>query len=147
MASSFVRRAAARGHREPNVGREPGARGAQEPRLLSSAEENEDSESLDDGELADSLERPPVGIETPVAPSSPADSLPEEVTDDDIFGEEDFEVLEKAFPADNSPYWDVEEVHDLEDEESPPRKVLRDPGEPTKQELEEHRVDHIPYRS
>ena len=39
------------------------------------------------------------------------------------------------------------EVHDVEDEESPPRKVLRDPGEPSKQELEEHRIDHIPYRS
>ena len=102
---------------------------------------------MDDGELADSLERPPVGIETPVAPSSPADSLPEEVTDDDIFGEEDFEAVEKAFPADDSPYWDVEDVHDVEDEESPPRKVLRDPGEPSKQELEEHRIDHIPYRS
>ena len=66
---------------------------------------------MDDGELADGIAAPR-GIETPVAPSSPspADSLPEKVTDDDIFGEEDFETLEKAFPADNSPYWEVEET-------------------------------------
>ena len=126
------------GGSRPNV-----LRNSNEHPLLSSTDD-EDNESLDDGELADSLLRAPVGIETPVAPSSPADSLPEEVTDDDIFGEEDFEVLERAFPADDSPYWDVEEVHDIEDEESPPRKVLRDPGEPSKQELEEHRIDHNP---
>ena len=65
--------------------------------LLSSTDD-EDDDSLDDGELTDGI-RPPAGIEIPVAPSSPADSLPEEVTDDDIFGEEDFEVLERAFPA------------------------------------------------
>ena len=68
------------------------------------------------------------------------------MTDDEIFGEEDFEAIEKAFPAEDSPYWDVEENYELEEEESPPRKV-RDPGEPSQQELEEHRIDHIPYRS
>ena len=36
---------------------------------------------------------------------------------------------------------------DVEEETSPPRKVLRDPGEPTKAEWDEHRVDHYPYRS
>ena len=66
-------------------------RSSDERPLLSSTDD-EDNESLDDGELADGI-RAPVGIETPVAPSSPADSLPEEVTDDDIFGEEDFKVL------------------------------------------------------
>ena len=44
-------------------------------------------------------------------------------------------------------FWEVEEAINVEDEESPPRKVLRDPGEPTKAEWDAHRVDHIPYRS
>ena len=46
----------------------------------------DDDDDLDDGELAD-------GIRTPVAPSSPADSLPDRVTDDSLLGEEDFEVI------------------------------------------------------
>ena len=41
----------------------------------------------------------------------------------------------------------MEETHELDDEDSPPRTILRYPGEPTEQELKEHRVDHIPYRS
>ena len=93
---------------------------------------------MDDGELADGIETP-VGIETPAAPSSPADSLPEEVTDDDIFGEEDFETLEKEFPADDSPYWDVEESHELDDEDSPPRRyseILESPRSKSSKSIE-----------
>ena len=72
---------------------------------------------------------------------------PEHVTDDDIFSERDFEAIEKVFPAEDDPFWEVDDVADIEDEEAAPRKVLRDPGEPPLQEWEEHRVDHIPYRS
>ena len=72
---------------------------------------------------------------------------PEEVTDDEVFSERDFEAIEKAFPADDDPFWEVEDIVDVGEEEAPRRRVLRDPGEPTMQEWEEHRVDHIPYRS
>ena len=44
-------------------------------------------------------------------------------------------------------FWEVEEAIDVEDEEAPPRRILRDPGEPTKAEWDSHRVDHIPFRS
>ena len=63
------------------------------------------------------------------------------------FSARDFEEIQKAFPADNDPFWDVEDVVEVEEEDAPQRRVLRDPGEPTWQEWEEHRVDHIPYRS
>ncbi len=32
-------------------------------------------------------------------------------------------------------------------EECGPRRVLPDPGQPTQSELEDHRIDHVPYRS
>ena len=32
-------------------------------------------------------------------------------------------------------------------EECGPRRVLPDPGRPTQSELEDHRIDHVPYRS
>ena len=34
---------------------------------------------------------------------------PEEVTDDEVFSERDFEAIEKAFPADDDPFWEVED--------------------------------------
>ena len=71
---------------------------------------------------------------------------PEEVTDDEVFSERDFEAIEKAFPADDDPFWEVEDTVDVGEEEAPRRRVLRDPGKPTMQEWEEHRVDHLPYR-
>ena len=67
---------------------------------------------------------------------------PEEVTDDEVFSERDFEAIEKAFPADDDPFWEVEDTVDVGEEEAPRRRVLRDPGEPTMQEWEEHRIDH-----
>ena len=39
-----------------------------------------------------------------------------------------------------------EDIIDADFEEAP-RRVLRDPGQPTKEEIEEHNVDHTPYRS
>ena len=33
------------------------------------------------------------------------------------------------------------------EDEAPPRSVARDPGEPTPEEYEEDRVDHILFRS
>ena len=74
-------------------------------------------------------------------------SSPEQVTDDDLFSERDFEGIDRAVPPDDDPFWEVEDSKSVEDEEAAPRKTLRDPGEPSKQEWEEHRVDHIPYRS
>ena len=40
---------------------------------------------------------------------------------------------------------DVMELSDTE-EDSAPRIVAPDPGAPTDQEIEDHRIDHIPYR-
>ena len=80
--------------RESNGGSRPTVLRTSDGRPLLSSTDDEDDDSLDDGELPDGITTP-AGIETPVAPSSPADSLSEEVTDDDIFGEEDFEALEK----------------------------------------------------
>jgi len=44
---------------------------------------------------------------------------------------------------------DVEgaEAEECEAEEAVPRRVLPDPGQPTQSQLEDHRVDHYPYRS
>jgi hypothetical protein len=53
---------------------------------------------------------------------------PEEVTDDEVFSERDFEAIEKAFPADDDPFWEVEDTVDVGEEEAPRRRVLRDPG-------------------
>ncbi len=41
------------------------------------------------------------------------------------------------------------EVIEMEDEEEDcaPRRVAPDPGAPTAEEMEEHRIDHFPYRS
>ena len=76
------------------------------------------------------------------------DASPERVTDDELFNEGDVEVLEKTADKDgNERFWEVEEKYDLEDEEAAPKKVLRDPREPSQQEWEDHRVDHFPYRS
>lgn len=76
------------------------------------------------------------------------ESSPEHVTDDDIFGNEsEFEAIERTEEGGGEKFWEVEESNEVEDEEAPPRKVLRDPGEPTKEEWEAHRIDHIPYRS
>ena len=75
-------------------------------------------------------------------------SSPEHVTDDEVFDEKDFEVIEAAIGKDGEErFWEVEECVDLEQEEAPKRRALRDPGEPSQAEWEEHRVDHIPYRS
>ena len=71
---------------------------------------------------------------------------PEQVTDDEIFNESDFEVIEgTVHEYGNETFWQVEESIDVEDEEAPKKKVLRDPGEPTKVERDEHRVDHIQF--
>ena len=75
-------------------------------------------------------------------------SSPERVPDNEVFEEANFEALEKVFSPDDDddPFWDVEETANVE-EEAAPMKVSWDPGEPTKQEWEEFRVDHVPYRS
>ena len=39
------------------------------------------------------------------------------------------------------------EPEECEAEEAVPRRVLPDPGQPTQSQLEDHRVDHYPYRS
>ena len=89
----------------------------------------------------------PSGDESEPDESGLPEESPERVTDDEIFSERDFEVIERAFPADDDPFWEVEETVNVEEEAAAPRKVHRDPGEPTREEWEEHRVDHIPYRS
>ena len=76
---------------------------------------------------------------------------PERVTDDELFGEdsEDDRLIKHAMKE----FEDVEELPeaggelvDVEEGEEK-KKVLRDPGEPTAEEYEAHRSDHMPYRS
>ena len=74
-------------------------------------------------------------------------SSPEHVSDDDVYPESDFQPMERTGEGDDERFWEVEECIDVEEEEAPPRKVLRVLGEPTKAEWEEHRIDHQPYRS
>ena len=51
-------------------------------------------------------------------------------------------------PAPDTPRADIREVFDEvpETEATQPRRVLPDPGQPSESEMEEHRIDHIPYR-
>ncbi len=39
------------------------------------------------------------------------------------------------------------EVHIKDEDEAEPVKMAKDPGQPTKEQEIEHRVDHYPYRS
>ena len=39
------------------------------------------------------------------------------------------------------------EAEECEVEEAVPRKALPDPGQPTQSQLEDHRIDHYPFRS
>ena len=43
--------------------------------------------------------------------------------------------------------FDEIELEDKPSEEARPPEVLRDPGAPTKRELEEHSTTHLPFRS
>ena len=61
------------------------------------------------------------------------ESSPEHVTDDGIFDDEDFQVLEKL-REDGEKFWEVEECINVDYEEAAPRKKVRDPGEPIKAE-------------
>ena len=58
---------------------------------------------------------------------------------DDLFGDEDPQQVGQG------------EVLELPDgsgeEDNAPRRTAPDPGEPTDEEIAEHRVDHIPYRT
>ena len=42
---------------------------------------------------------------------------------------------------------EVPEEDDFTCQECAPRRILPDPGQPTQQQLEDHRIDHLPYRS
>ena len=42
---------------------------------------------------------------------------------------------------------EVPEEDDLTCQECAPKRTLPDPGQPTQQQLEDHRVDHLPFRS
>lgn len=56
-------------------------------------------------------------------------SSPEQVSDDDIFADEDFEALGRAMgPNIGDLFWEVEEALDVEEEGAAPRRVLGDPG-------------------
>ena len=83
-----------------------------------------------------------------VAPSSP-----EFVTDDELFGGDDSAderlvdaALKRSFedvdtlPEVGEQLVDVEEVDDK-------KRILKSPGDPTMEEYEAHRMDHMPYRS
>ena len=49
----------------------------------------------------------PPGDEGEQDDSDLPEELPEHVTDDDVFSERDFETIERAFPAEGDPFWDV----------------------------------------
>ena len=83
-----------------------------------------------------------------------ADSSPEFVTDDELFGPND-EADERLVDAAMREYGldGVETLPEVGedlvdvDEEDTTKRVLRHPGDPTAEEYEVHRVDHLPYRS
>ena len=63
--------------------------------------------------------------------------------------EEDVPAVDPELFGDEDPVDGVGEVIELEDEteeDCAPRVIAPEPGEPTEQEKEEHRVDHLPYR-
>ena len=104
---------------------------------------------------------------TPVADLTPAEQeaiareddadanlSPEFVTDDELFGPND-EADERLVDAAMREYGldgvetlpEVgEDLVDVEEEDTT-KRVLRHPGDPTAEEYEAHRVDHLPYRS
>ena len=51
-----------------------------------------------------------------------SESSPEKVTDDKLFGEEDFEVIQESGDGDGK-FWKVEENFDIENEETGPKKI------------------------
>ena len=63
----------------------------------------------------------------------------EEGDGDDLFGDEGPEHLGQGET--------IELQNESEEEDSAPRRTAPDPGEPTAEEVAEHRVDHVPYRS
>ena len=65
---------------------------------------------------------------------------------EDLFAKTDDEAQDDKAKEANG---EVEgaEAEECEVEEAVPRKVLPDPGQPTQSELEDHRIDHYPYRS
>ncbi len=60
--------------------------------------------------------------------------------DDDLFAKETQAPLENHHGDDGI-------GDEFKCEECGPRRVLPDPGQPTQSEIEEHRIDHLPYRS
>ena len=83
-----------------------------------------------------------------------ADSSPEFVTDDELFGPND-EADERLVDAAMREYGldGVETLPEVGedlvdvDEDDTTKRVLRHPGDPTAEEYETRRVDHFPYRS
>ena len=83
-----------------------------------------------------------------------AESSPEWVTDDELFGptdEADERLIDAAFREHGLDNVDSlpevgEDLVDVEEEDDT-KHILRQPGDPTAEEYETHRVDHLPYRS
>ena len=63
------------------------------------------------------------------------------------------EVAEDQDPAVEPPNLGEEEPDagaaeaDFECQECVPRRILPDPGQPTQKQIDDHRIDHLPYRS
>ena len=63
------------------------------------------------------------------------------------------EVAEEQNPAAEPPDLGIEEPdveaaeEDFTCQECVPSRILPDPGQPTQKQLEDHRIDHFPYRS
>ena len=64
------------------------------------------------------------------------DVLGNEGKDDDLFGE--------AKPGEG--IGEVEDFDDEPEEDAEPKKVSADPGQPTQAEIDDHNVDHYPYK-
>ena len=83
-----------------------------------------------------------------------ADSSPEFVTDDELFGYNDdadetlVEAALREYGLDGVESLPEvgEDLVDV-DESAEVKRVLKHPGDPTAEEYEAHRVDHLPYRS
>ena len=64
--------------------------------------------------------------------------------DDDDDGLDDVEGDEDPQHVGNGEI--IELTEDSDEEDAAPRRTAPDPGEPSAEEVAEHRVDHIPYR-
>ena len=66
---------------------------------------------------------------------------------DELFGDNARVAVESSSMPQEEAQEEVTEENDFICEPCGPRFALPDPGQPTQSQIEEHRIDHLPYRS